>query len=348
MFTIIGQYFMFKPNYTLTPELLTNITHIERLYGQIEALRLPQKLELNLKQQHMIQSAYASNKIEGNPLSLHEVTNLLLDDRVPVNRDEKEVALYFELLTQLDRYSQMDLNVNLITDLHRKLFAGIHEYAGQIRDEMVAVGKYMGQEGEVKFRIKHMPPYHAKAEIVEALTQLMMWSKTDTATPAMLKAGLFHHQFLYIHPFEDGNGRVCRTMTALLLIRLGYKINKYFILDDYYDLDRGDYSDKLHSADEGEQTEWLMYFTDGVKYSLQSALVKAKEAVRRLSMAERPSPKEKRVLDLLSEQPEMTSTEIAAILNVSRQQAHNLLSALVAKGLVDRFGTTKSSYYRLK
>ena len=81
---------MFEPHYTLSPQLLTSITSIERLYGQIEALRLPQKLELNLKRDNLVQSAYASNKIEGNPLTLPEVTNLLLDDRVPANRDEKE------------------------------------------------------------------------------------------------------------------------------------------------------------------------------------------------------------------------------------------------------------------
>jgi Fic family protein len=340
--------YMYTPTFKLSPNLLTNITQIERLYGQIEGLRLPQKLELNLKQQNLIQSAYASNKIEGNPLSLHEVTNLLLDDRVPVNRDEKEVTMYFDLLQRLGTLASKPFTLELITQIHEELFKGIHSYAGKIRNEIVAVGKYMGQEGQVAFRIKHMPPFHAQKEIEEALADLLQWTEHETELPATIKAGMFHHQFLYIHPFEDGNGRVCRTLTALLFMKCGYQINKYFILDDYYDLDRGDYSDKLHSADEGNATEWLVYFTDGVKYSLQSALVKAKEALKRLSMAERPSPKEAAVLDLLTKQVEMTSTEVAEILKVSRQQAHTLLSGLVTKGLLERHGTTKSSYYSLR
>ena len=81
---------MFTPRFQLTAALLANVTAVERLYGQLEAIPLPQRLQLNLKRDNLIQSTYFSNKIEGNPLALHEVTNLLLDDRVPANRNEKK------------------------------------------------------------------------------------------------------------------------------------------------------------------------------------------------------------------------------------------------------------------
>lgn len=339
---------MLKLKYTLTPILLNNLNQIERFYGQLEAMRLPQKLELNLKRDNLVQSTYASNKIEGNPLSFHEVTNLLLDERVPVNRNEKEVALYYDLLQKLDAFKETEFSTDLVTKLHHDLFAGIHEYAGQIRNEVVAVGKYMGEKGNVSFRVKHLPPFHNSSEITAALKELLDYLNREKEIPVAIKAGIFHHQFLYIHPFEDGNGRVCRIMTALLFIKGGYRINKYFILDDYYDIDRILYSDKLHTADEGDKTIWLEYFTGGVKHSLQSALARAENALRTLSMNERPTRKEKEVLELMRGQPEITSTEIAQLLKVSRQQAHNLLSALVEKGLLERVGSTKSSYYRLK
>ncbi len=81
---------MQKPKYRLTQELLKNMTEIERLYGNLEALKDPKSLYTNLERDNLIKSSYASNKIEGNPLSVAEVTNLLLGDRVPANRDEKE------------------------------------------------------------------------------------------------------------------------------------------------------------------------------------------------------------------------------------------------------------------
>jgi len=338
----------FTPTYTLTNKLFSNITTSERLYGQIEALKLPEKLELNLKRTNFIESTYASNRIEGNPLNHAEVTNLLLSERVPVNRVEKEITNYFELLGKLPDLTQKPLTLELVLELHHQLFSKLYEKAGEFRNEIVAVGRYVRENGKEKFRVKHLPPYHAQKEIKQALDDLIAWIATVPELPIILTTGIFHHHFVYIHPFEDGNGRVCRILTALLFLKAGYRINKYFILDDYYDLDRIQYSDMLSSADEGDKTAWLEYYSDGVKYSLQSALARAKNALQTLSMSERPTPKERQVMELMSKQPEMTSTEIAVILNVTRQQAHNLLSSLVEKGLLERLGTTKSSYYRVK
>lgn len=339
---------MFKPKFKLSKNLFSNITTVERLYGQIEALRIPKKLELNLNRDNMIQSSYASNKIEGNPLTLPEVTNLLLDDRVPTNRDEKEVVNYFSFLKKLDTYKDEPFTLELIKEIHKQLMSGVHESAGQIRDSKVVIGKYRGEEGAVSFRVKHDPPFHKRERIEKSLEKLLNWEKEDHDLPVIVHAGSFHHEFVYIHPFEDGNGRVCRVLTALLFIKNDYKINKYFVLDDYYDIDRTLYSDKLHTADSGDKTEWLEFFSDGVKYSMQSSLARINNAMRTLSMKERPTAKEREVLEIMQEQPEITSTDIAKQLKVSRQQAHNLLRSLVEKGLIERKGTTKSSYYILQ
>ncbi|NMC36314.1 Fic family protein [Candidatus Beckwithbacteria bacterium] len=340
---------MFQPQYSLTNHLFNNVATCERLYGQVEALRLPKQLELNLKRNNLIESAYASNRIEGNPMTLPEVTNLILNDRMPSNRDEKEIANYFAMLEKLDSYAQKPFSAKLVTDLHQELFAHFEEGAGRLRNEIVAVSRYTREEnGKVKLNIKHMPPYHAKTEIRQALEELLSWAKQQTELPVVVKAGIFHHHFVYIHPFLDGNGRICRMLTALLFIKAGYRINRYFILDDYYDIDRNQYSDMLHSADDGDKTQWLEYFSDGVKYSLQSALAKAQTSLQTLHIAQRPSTKERTVLDIMMKYPETTSTEIAGQLQVSRQQAHNLLSGLVEKGLIERKGSTKSSYYVLK
>jgi len=166
--------------------------------------------------------------------------------------------------------------------------------------------------------------------------------------PAVIKTGIFHHQFVYVHPYEDGNGRVCRLLTCLLLLQYGYQINKYFVLDDWYDIDRILYSDKLHSADKGDKTQWLEYFSDGMKYSLQAALARVKNAFETLDVERRPSNKEKEVLKLFENRQQMTSTDVAGNLKISRQQAHSLLSSLLNKGFLEKKGRTKSTYYFLK
>jgi Fic family protein len=339
---------MFTPKFTLSPKLFMEIAQIERLYGQIEALKIPQSLELNLQRDNMVQSSYASNKIEGNPLTLPEVTNLLLDDRVPTNRSEKEVVNYFEILKTLPQYVKQDFSLDLVKEFNKRLLDGVDESAGRIRNVKVVIGKYREEKGEVSLRVKHDPPFHTAPEISASLEELLDWLNHEEEFHGAIRAGLFHHQFVYIHPFEDGNGRVCRLLTALIFMKASFQINRYFILDDYYDIDRHQYSDALHSADEGDASAWLKYFSEGVKYSMQSALSRLETAMKTLPISRRPTPKEQNVLELLQQRQEVTSTDIAEQLGVTRQQSHNLLRGLVEKGLVGRKGTTKSSYYFLK
>ena len=157
---------MTKPKYKLSKKLLTNITQIERLYGQLEGLKIPQKLEINLKRDNLIQSSYVSNSIEGNPLSLREVTNLLLEERVPVTRNEKEVRNYFDLLQSLKKYTDQKISLTMIKQIHQQLMKGVREkIAGKIRGKKVVIGKYSGENKKnLSLEVKHEPPFHKKKQ----------------------------------------------------------------------------------------------------------------------------------------------------------------------------------------
>ncbi len=335
---------MINMKYKLTKKLLENISSIERLYGQLESQVVPRELLLNLEKHNLVQSSFSSNSIEGNPLSQEEVTNLILGGRVPANRDEKEVKNYFEILKKIGKeYDSLDMDT--ILKIHKELLKGVEDQiGGEIRNRKVVVGN-PSQEGTIV--VKHDPPKHTRKEIEKLLEELIEWTSTSEELP-ILKAGIYHHEFVYIHPFADGNGRVCRLTTTLFLDKLGYKINKYFILDDYYDTDRIQYSDSLHSADRGDKTEWLEYFTDGVKYSLQSALAKIEEGLKSISFDMRPTKREKDVLELIKKYKEITSSDVSKDLNISRQQAFNLLDSLVSKGYLEKQGSTKNSFYILR
>jgi Fic family protein len=336
---------MFKPNYLVTPKLLNNINEIERLYGRLEGMKVPQSLLLNLKRDNLITSSYASNSIEGNPLSQAVVTNLLLNDLVPVNLDEKEVVNYFQILKNLEKRAKESLDIDQILSIHNELMTGVDdEIKGKIREKEIVVGN-RGLNGEIF--VKHNPPFHDAISIKNALKELTEWTE-KSQEPAILKAGIFHHQFVYIHPFVDGNGRTCRLATALILLKYHYLINKYFVLDDYYDIDRDNYSDSLHLADKGNQTEWLEYFTDGVKYSLQSALSRIETGINQLSFDLRPSPRESDALKIIQKYRQVKTADLVRELKITRQQAFNLLKALTEKGYIEKKRTTKDSYYIIK
>lgn len=308
-------------------------------------MRIPEKLLLSLERSNLCTSTYVSNSIEGNPLSLPEVTNLLLEGRVPANRSEKEVRNYFDILRSLPNRMNEKIDVTLMLSLHKALLTGVDDMiAGKIRNTSVVVGRY-AKDGTV--HVRHNPPAHTEKAITILLKKLSEWI-VATDLPPVLQAAIFHHQFVYVHPFIDGNGRTCRLLTALLLLQHQYLINKYFVLDDYYDVDRQGYADALQSADKGDLTQWVEYFTDGMVYSLQSAMSRVRRGVGQLDVSERPTRREKDVLALFDHQRELPSSDVASHLRISRQQAHSLLRSLTEKGFVEKRGRTKGSYYQLR
>jgi Fic family protein len=344
---------MFKPKFELTFRILNELSKIERLYGQILGEKLIPSLSLRLTQENQILATHYSTSIEGNPLSPMEVTNIILGDQIPITRSEKEVKNYFAVLNFLPPYihKKTPVSIELMETLHAELLKGIEKKdIGKIRDGGVFVGHTTA--GEIV--VKHAPPFHTAKEIRAALDELFEWLKTPSDYPVLLKAGIFHHHFAYIHPFYDGNGRLARVLTAYYLWLSGYEVTKYFILDDFYDYDRPLYSDSLHTADKGDLTQWLEYFLEGISYSLQGSLGRIQD-LRKANLEDYTGEKrvlvttrEEEVLQIVIQKKAIKTSDIEEALEVTRQQAHSLLASLVKKNLLSKYGITKTSYYKLK
>lgn len=343
---------MFQPQFHLTLKMLSTIGAIERLYGQLHSEKLIPSLSLRLFQENQILATHYSTSIEGNPLSPQDVTNVILGDHIPTTKSEREVKNYFAIVTSLGGLvrSETEISTELTEKLHVNLMKGIEEKSKWgFRDS----GVFVGHKEGVEIVVKHNPPFHTKGEIVNALSELYSWVEEEKEIHPLLKAGILHHEFAYIHPFFDGNGRLARILTTYYLLTQHYEVSKYFILDDYYDIDRHLYSDTLHTADSGDKTKWLEYFLEGIASSLQGAIGRVNE-LNKTNLEEITgdkrvlvTPREEEVLQILIEKKAIKSSDIEEDFSVSRQQAHALLSSLVSKGLVEKFGKTKTSYYKL-
>ncbi len=343
---------MFTPKFNFTSKIVNELTAIERLYGQLLGEKLIPSISLKLSQENQILATHYSTSIEGNPLSEFDVTNIILGDQIPVTKSEKEVKNYFAVLSRIFLLAKKHtpIDTELIKSLHHELMQGIEiKDLGEFRDS----GVFVGHRTATEIVVKHNPPFHTAREIESALAEIFGWAMSDDPTHPLIKAGIIHHQFVYVHPFLDGNGRLGRILTSYYLLLKNYEVAKYFILDDYYDIDRHLYSDTLHLADTGDETEWLEYFLEGIAHSLQAALARINElknpAVEDVTGEKRVlvTAREEYVLQVVIEKKAIKTTDIQENLSVTRQQAHSLLASLVKKGILQKFGITKTSYYKL-
>src|SRR3989344_3491700 len=344
---------MFDPKFSFTPKLVNTLSSIERLYGQLLGESLIPSLALKLSQENQILATHFSTSIEGNPLSSIDVTNIILGDQIPTTKSEKEVKNYFSVLNKIFILAKKHepINADLTEKLHIELMKGVDgkEEIGKFRNGPV----FVGHKTKMEIVVKHNPPFHKASEIKNALSELYNWLVVDDEIHPLIKAGIMHHQFAYIHPFFDGNGRLARILTAYYLLLKQYEVVKYFILDDYYDVDRQLYSDTLHSADKGDKTHWIEYFLEGIAVSLQGAIARINE-LKNVNLEEIKGEKrvivtsrEEEVLQIVLDKKAIKTSDIQEALSVTRQQAHALLHSLVKKGLLQKFGKTKTSYYKL-
>ncbi len=343
----------FDPKFSLTLGIINKLTSIERLYGQLLGEKLVPSLALKLSEENQILATHHSTSIEGNPLSPREVTNVILNDHIPTVKSELEVKNYFSVLNTVFIMARQKtpITTSLTEKLHHELMKDVEKKDyGTFRDGPV----FVGHATKLEVVVKHNPPYHTRAEIKKSLDEVYVWlDDTSDMIHPLLKAGILHHQFAYIHPFFDGNGRLARILTAYYLLLKQYEVVRYFILDDFYDMDRQTYSDMLHSADDGDETEWIEYFLEGVAYSLQASLSRIQD-LKKTSLEEITgekrvlvTPREEEVLQIILDKKAIKMKDIEESFEVTRQQAHALLSSLVDKGLLQKFGSTKSSYYKL-
>lgn len=343
---------MLEPKFQFSMKVINELTTIERLYGKINAEPLIPSLSLKLLESNQILATHHSTRIEGNPLTPLEVTNIILSDRIPTTRSETEVKNYFTALNKLavKANKREPVTVELTLEFHHEIMRGLLlKDLGVVRNGPV----FVGHKTPTEVVIKHAPPFHTKKDITYALQELFDWLGAANDLHPIIKAGILHHQFAYIHPFFDGNGRMARLLTAYYLLLNQYEVVKYFILDDYYDIDRIQYSDALHSGDFGDKTKWLEYFLEGIAYSLQAAIARIREfkhvELEDLEGEKRVlvTPRQEQVLQIVIDKKAIKTSDIVDALQVTRQQAHQLLASLVKKELLTKYGSTKTSYYKL-
>lgn len=332
-------------------KLISIISKIDRFDAQWASIEKKDGQSLKqLKAIATVRSVGASTRIEGSKMNNEEVDTLLSDltiDKLE-DRDSQEVAGYFEVLDLIsESYDGIDITENSLKNLHNILL----KYSDKDR-------WHKGNYKQLSNSIEATFPDGSKQIIFEtakpgietedAMRALMQWYTNDKDTHPLVKTAIFCYEFVSIHPFQDGNGRLSRLLSSLLLIKFGYKWIQYVSFEHEIEHRKVEYYQELRKCQAqrpGEEiTTWIHFFFDAL-INIQNQLI---SKLNTQGVESSLSPKEKSILVYISDHPGTKSGEIASKLNIPNPTVKKILSKLVSKNLIEKYGSGPGTNYGIK
>jgi len=228
----------------LTPEIVKKLVSINQFKGEQRLFVEAHKDELKeLVEIAKIQSTEASNKIEGIYTSDDRLKNLIQAKTTPKNRDESEIAGYRDVLNTIhESYDYIPINANYILQLHRDLYKYIGNINGGIFKKADNIIQEKDEEGNEFIRFRPVPAW----ETPEAIDKLCnSYKESINEVDPLILNFMFILDFLCIHPFNDGNGRMSRLLTLLLLYKSGFIVGKYISIENIIEKSKETYYEVL-------------------------------------------------------------------------------------------------------
>lgn len=342
---------MFNPKYTISNKLLANIKKISEIVVELNNRNFSRIILLDMERRAREISAYSSTSIEGNPLPLTDVKKILKNKPENIRDSEKEVLNYNKALVNLDILIKSDYEIfdtKLLLEIQRTItFELIEDYrCGQIRQEPVFVNNPKTRQ------TVYLPPDHQ--EVTELLNELFFYlDKNKNEIDPLILAGVFHKQFVIIHPFVDGNGRTARLATKILLAKMGLNTFNLFSFENYYNQNVSRYFQEVgvlgnyyEIKDKIDFTSWLEYFTDGIIDELMRVI---KELEKENNTPDRKlKDHHKKIITFIKKWDYITDRDYADFTNRARATRNLDFRKLIADGVIQKFGKGKATYYKLK
>lgn len=324
------------------------------LIGQIHEHKGKQTLYLKQKPQALdqlieiakIQSTESSNKIEGIVTTSTRIKQLVNDKTAPRNRDEEEILGYRNALIIIhESFEYISITPNYILQLHHELYKTTSKTIGgkfkNVQNYISA--KYPDGHEEILFTpLSPLETPEAVRNLCEEFNQCVDNDSVET----LLLIPTFIVDFVCIHPFSDGNGRMSRLLTTLLLYKLGYYVAKYISIEKLIEKTKDDYYYALSKVDKG----WHDNTNDPtpfIKYFLKIILTAYREFEERMVLIEAKKPSYDYVKETIATMiGKFTKSELLEKCpSIARSTLEAALKKLVEDGYIKKAGVGKSTYY---
>jgi len=338
----------------ITPEILALISEIEEFKGAWRALGTlaPERLSA-LRRVATIESIGSSTRIEGSRLSDKEIARLLsnLEIKTFATRDEQEVAGYAATMeTVFAHASAIPVTENHIKQLHRDLL--IHSakdeiHRGAYKTNTNHVSAFDADGREVGIVFETATPFDTP-RLMEGLIAWTGAELNDGPLHPLLVIAIFIVVFLEIHPFQDGNGRLSRILTTLLLLRSGYTYVPYSSLESVIENTKEQYYLALRQTQGTIRSEtpnwqpWIGFFLNALRSQKQRLETKIE---RERLMIDTLPELSLRILELAREHGKVTNAQIVAITGANRNTIKKHLQTLVLSNHLSQHGRGKGTWY---
>ncbi len=322
-----------------------SLIHEEKGKHEIYLKQKPNELE-RLVEIAKIQSTAASNAIEGIRTSNTRLKQLCEEKTTPKSRDEEEIAGYRDALNVIhENFEYIPLRPNYILQLHKIMYSHQNTNIGGIFKNVQNYINSTDENGNTSILFTPLSPYETPLAI-EMICDEFNKAIEENVTDPLILIPIFIHDFLCIHPFVDGNGRMSRLLTTLLLYRCGYQVGKYISLEAKISKNKDLYYLALEKSQHGwkENEEKVDFF---IEYLLGTILSAYRDLEERCVIVEGKNTSvdtvRKAIEGIIGKFTKSTIYELCPSLSIS--SIENALRKLIESGEISRHGVGKSIFY---
>ena len=334
---------MFKPEYRITNHFLSCLTEITRLSEKIIQTKIRLPLKLKIQRDAITLNTYSSTSIEGNTLSLNQVSKLVHHEDVAADdTQKKEVLNYINVMNWILKHPHLPITEMRLLRLHQQVMHQLlpKEKSGHYKTKNNVV---VDSKKIVIFR----PPGPERTP--KLISELLEWINTPSNIHPMIKSAIFHHQFVTIHPFSDGNGRLARCISEWILYHHQFYPYHLLSLDTYYANDRQKYYQKIQQARDldFDFTYWIEYVAEGISSTLKKLFNRIQQISSKSSKEIELTPKQIELIEHLQSNGALGSKDIGEKLKISRARVNQLILPLVKTKIIQKEGKARATRYLL-
>lgn len=342
---------LYNFNIELSWNLLNKLSQIDRFDASWSTLEKVEKHNLNsLKSIATIQSVGSSTRIEGSKMNDDQVKVLI--DKIEISnfedRDSQEVAGYYNVLNIiLNDPKNIRVSKSDIKNFHNQLLKFSEKdnwHKGEYKQHSNAVEANF-PDGSKQIIFKTTEPGFATDD---EMNSIINWYNNNSEIHNLLKISAFIYEFLTIHPFQDGNGRLSRLLTSFLLLKSNYVWIQYVSFEHEIEFRKKEYYNSLRNCQAQRPneniSEWVNFFLD----SLLNLKLKLNKKLEIKDKSGKLAPREKSIFIYIMSNPGSKSGEISTKLDIPNPTTKRILSKMVKEELIEKFGSGSGTNYAIK